>query len=357
VVFLYKKEPWGKRIVARQGGGRKMRNTLKKLAAVLLFLIMPLSLISPALASPSSNHARITDLETMVRTYVEQHVDQFLDDGGIMDNTRVAFEAFVAELALSNVRRIVSELDDETLLDFAVPLISAMLNDVINSSLARISSRTPNVDVSAVVSRVLTGRVGSRILESLLHSPLVNDILERAVEYAVADALDYAMSQIVFIPGEADVLELSRRYAREIADVTVLPFPLTNAFLNANLVEQGLLLAGHSRDLVNPFWTIEIHAHGFLDLQRTYRVTGWQRTVNTNSLEVLENLIPDLHFNVNDLLSIENYVLVRLGVDVVAGTYDGITNFDVDSFMEALPDMIWAATQRATAHVMVERAD
>jgi hypothetical protein len=313
---------------------------------------MPLALASPALAAPSANHATIADLEAIVIAYVERHVEQLLGNGGIMDGTRATFEVFIAELALANVRSIVS--DPERLVAFAGPLISAMLNDMLNASLAQISPRVPTIDVSALVARALALLAESELSEALLSTPLVNDMLETAVAYATADAVDYAMSQIIFIPGEADVLELGRRYASEIAGLSVIPFPLTNAFLNTSRVDQGLLLS-HSRDFVNPFWTIEIHSHGFLDLQRTYRVTGWQRTVNTDSLAFLANAMPDANIDLRDF-SIENYVLLRLGMDVAAGTYEGISNFDVDSFTEALPAITWAAAERAAADVIAEHS-
>ena len=328
-----------------------MRSRSKRVVTALLLIILSLSLATPVFAAPSTNDATIAELETIVRVYIERHVDEFLSDGGIMDNTRAVFEAFIAELAHANVRSIL--LDRERLIDFAGPLLSAMLNDMLNSALAQISPRIPPVDVSAAVERALGRMVESGLLEALLSVPFVNDILERAVEVAVADAVDYAMSQIVFIPGEADIAELSRGYADEIAGLQVIPFPLTNAFQNASLAEQGLLL-GHARDFVNPFWAIEIHAHGLLDLQRTYRVTGWQGRVNTDSLEFLVGSMPDLNLNLSDL-SIENLVLVRLSVDVAAGTYDGIANFDVDSFMEALPGIVWAAAERVATDAIALR--
>ena len=331
-----------------------MRKTAKKLVAVLVIVTMLLSSPIQAFAAPSSNRANIADLEVIVRGYVEQHVDQFLGSGSVMDNTLATFEAFVADLALSTIRNVL--LDAEGLVDFTAPLISAMLNDVLNSALAQVSSEIPDMDVSDVVDRVLRMIADSGIIEAILSVQLVEDILERAVEYAVADALDLAMSQIVFIPADADIDALSRRYANEIAGFNVVPFPLTNAFLNTSLANQGLLL-GHSLDLVNPFWAMEVHSHGFLNLQRTYRVTGWQRSINTNSIELLVNLIPGVNLNVSDFLSIENYVLARLGVDVVGGTYDGITNFDIDEFMSALPAIIWEATQRAAVSVVTERIE
>ena len=331
-----------------------MRKVAKKLVAVLVICIMLFSMATPALASPSANRATRADLEVIVRNYVERHVDQFLGSGSAMDNTVAAFEAFVADLALSTIRNVL--LDAEGLVDFTAPLISAMLNEVLNSALAQVSHSIPDVDVSDVVDRVLRTIADSGIIEYILSIQLVEDILERAVEYAVADAIDLAMSQIVFIPADADVTELTRRYANEIAGFNVVPFPLTHAFLNTSLSNQGLLL-GHSLDLVNPFWAIEVHSHGFLNLQRTYRVTGWQRSVNTSSIEVLVNLIPGVNLNVNDFLSIENYVLARLGVDVIGGTYDGITNFDVDAFLAELPAIIWAATQRAAVDVVTERIE
>jgi len=177
---------------------------------------------------------------------------------------------------------------------------------------------------------------------------MVNDMLERTVDYAVADAVDYAMRQIVFIPEVADIRALSRRYANGIASLNVVPFSLTHAFLDASLVNQGLLL-NHSLDFVNPFWAIEIYSHGLFNLQRTYRVTGWQRTVNTNAVEFFVNLMPDAALNVADFLTIESYVLLRFGADMIAGTYEGISNFNMDSFTAALPAITWAAAQRALA--------
>jgi len=331
-----------------------MRKTTKKFISAMLIVIMIFSMATPALAAPSTNRATIEDLRTIVSGYVEQHVDQFLGDESIMDNVLADFEAFVAQLALSTIRNVL--LDAEGLVDFTAPIITAVLNEVLNTALAQISPLIPDVDVSVVVDGVLGAIVRSGIIETILSIQLVNDIMERAIEYAVADAVDYAMSQIVFVPGDADIVELSHRYANEIAGFNVVPFPLTNAFLNTSVSNQTLLL-GHSFDLVNPFWAIEIHSHGIFNLQRTYRVTGWQRTVNTNSIEFLVNLIPGVDLNVSDFLSIENYVLARLGVDVAGGTYDGIANFDVDAFMAALPGIIWAATQRATIDVITERIE
>lgn len=331
-----------------------MRKTMKKLAAVLLVVILSFSVATPVLAGPSSNRATVADLEVIVRGYVERHVDTFLGDGSLMDSALTAFEVFVTELAVSTIHSIL--LDTEGLLDFTSPLISAAINDAVNSALAQIGPNVPDVDLSDAVEVVLRLILETGIIETILSIQLVNDILQRAAEYAVADAIDYAMGQLVFIPGDADVLELSRRYANEIAGFNVVPFPLTRAFLGTSLANQGLLV-GHSLDLVNPFWAIEIHSHGFLNLQRTYRVTGWQRTPNTNALDTLVNIIPGVNLDVNSFLSIENYVLTRLGVDVIGGTYDGITNFDVDAFMAALPGVIWAATQRAVVDVITERVD
>lgn len=331
-----------------------MRNKSKKIMAVLLVFIMSFSMVTPVLAAPSSNRATVADLEVIVRGYVERHIDQFLGSGSMMDDVVANFEAFVTELAVTTIRNIL--LDTEGLVDFTSPLISAAINNAINSALEQLSPAIPDVDVSFAVERVMLLILETGILETILSIQLVDDILHRAVEYAVSDAVDYAMGQIVFIPGEADVIELSRRYANEINGFNVVPFPLTNAFLGTSLANQALLM-GHSLDLVNPFWAIEIHSHGFLNTQRTYRVTGWQRTVNTNSLEFLVNLIPGVSLNVTDFLSIENYVLARLGMDVVGGTYDGITNFDVDAFMAALPAIIWSATQRAVVDVITERIE
>ncbi|MCL2391178.1 MAG: hypothetical protein FWC66_01050, partial [Oscillospiraceae bacterium] len=180
-----------------------MRKIAKKLIAVLVICIMLFSMATPAFAAPSANRATRADLEVIVRNYVERHVDQFLGSGSAIDNTVAAFEAFVAELALSTIRNVL--LDAEGLVDFTAPLISAMLNEVLNSALAQASQSIPDVDVSAVVDRVLRTIADSGIIEYILSIQLVEDILERAVEYAVADAVDLAMSQIVFIPADADV--------------------------------------------------------------------------------------------------------------------------------------------------------
>ena len=331
-----------------------MRKTSKKLIAIFLVLILSFALVVPVAAAPSSNRATAADLQVIVRGYVERHVDQFLGDNSLFDSAVAAFEVFVTDLAQTAVSEALA--DTEGIINLVSPIISAMLNDVINSALAELSASIPDVDVSKAVDAVLTSQIVMNALETILSLQIVNDILERTIEYAVADAIDYAMGQIVFIPAEADVLDLSRRYANEIMGFNVVPFPLSHAFLRTSLSNQGLLM-GHSLDLVNPFWAIEIHSHGFLNLQRTYRVTGWQRTVNTDAIEFLVNLIPGVNLNVNDFLSIENYVLARLAVDVVGGTYDGITNFDVDAFMDALPEIIWNALKRATVDVITERIE
>ena len=331
-----------------------MKRTFKKLVVALLIIVMSVSMATPVFASPSSNRATAADLEAIVRGYVDRHVEQFLGDGSALESTVAAFEAFVAELAVTAIRDVL--LDAEGLVGFTGPLVSGLLNDAVNSAFAQVSPHIPDADLSRAVDLALMAIFESGVIETILSVDIINEILERTVEYAVADAVVYAMGQLTFIPGEADAANLSRRYANEIAGFNVVPFPLTNAFLNTSLANQGLLL-GHSLDLVNPFWAIEVHSHGFLNLQRTYRVNGWQRTVNTNSLEVLVNIIPGVNLNVSDFLSIENYVLARLAVDVASGTYDGITNFNIDAFMAALPGIVISAAQRAVVDVITERIE
>lgn len=331
-----------------------MRKMSKKFIAALLVIVMIFSMTIPVFAAPSSNRATIADLEVIVQGYVERHVENFLNDNAVVDGVLSSFEAFVAEIALAAINDMLS--NTEGLIDFTSPMISAMLNGVINSVLAEISPNIPDVDVSFIVNYVLTSAAVIDAIDTILSIEIVNDIIQRTIEYAVADAIDYALSQIVFIPADADIIELSRRYAGEISGFNVVPFPLTSAFLGTSLSNQSLLV-GHSFDLVNPFWAIEIHSHGFLNLQRTYRVTGWQRTANTNALDLLINLIPGVNLDINSFMSIENYVLARLGVDVAGGTYDGIVNFDVDAFIAALPAIVLAAAQRAVVDVITERIE
>ena len=330
----------------------------KKVLSIILILAMLLSQSATALAAPyavstslavtdaEKNDATREKLEEMVRQIITEKIEEILSSDGLVGGVINDFEDFISAQATKLVMDMLGGV--EGMVSFVMPLITSALGGIIDF----LPADTMEAIINYVVDELL-----NNVISAILESDFFNKVLERTIEYAVSDAVDYALSEIIYLYGEGndeEIKALAQKYANEIFGMNYILFSTTTAYLERPY--DALVLLPYVFDLVNPFWTIEIIHTGTFGLNREYIITGWQNEANSDAIEnVLSwivNLIPGI--TVNDLLTMDNYINARLLIDMGLESVGGAIDFDYIAFAAALPDIVWNAFQRAVRDVVIE---
>ena len=357
----------------------------KRLLSLVLVIAMLFSLALPVFAAPSSNSATKTDLENMVRGYINNY-----DFGGGVVGT---VEDLISQIAKTTVDGILGNTD--TLLGFVTPLLSGM----ISTSLA--GAGLPITDAN--VKNILDVIFSNEFFKGILDAQIVKDILAKTAIYATQDALAVALG-IGGTISNSDIEALVQKYTNEIYSWNWMPVAfndnsdyeaamaeagqaaydkayadsikdaydfaynaakwvghamadgLGKAAANSDVAKATARLAGEAAravaiatfalnsgtyaDTVNPF-----HIVSFSDGK--YDITGWQNPIN-GKLPVIGNLL-------GSYTTMESYINAMMALEALAGVGGSVLNFDMDAFTKKLPEIILKAALKAAEEVIRER--
>ncbi|MCL1816636.1 MAG: hypothetical protein FWG43_03425 [Clostridiales bacterium] len=343
------------------------RTLTKKVLAIVVVLSLMLGMASPAFAlagigdSAGYNYASRQALEDKIRGYIEQHIEDFYGDegllGGFIDNVESQAAAAAARLVMEMLGGV------DGLVGLVLPFVSDLLGDLTDFA---ISDEILDTVIGFVVNDLLGG-----LITTVLESDFFAKVLDRTVQYAVADIIDAALSDILFLYGDdidGEIDTLAQKYANEIENFNI-PLSLTSSgagFMGvAGLVAEWI--GGNAYDFmsdsVNIFHNIEFskkqvsYLFGLIQFEYTdgYSINGWQNEINSNAASLVLGLVPGI--NLNDLVTMESYILARLAIDLAGNTFLDLTNFDIQAYLASLPDIIWNAFQRALKDVLLEYLD
>ena len=296
---------------------------MRKLVALALVFIMAFSLAVPVFAAPERNGASREALEKMVRGYVEANYDS----SGMIGKA----EGYITGLVTDAVKGALS--DKNAMISLASPLLGDELNALIKKMLQSNGQSASDADVSAVLDALFD----SGVIKDILSIEAVADILDRTVEYAVADAL----AKYFGIGGgaaDATLKKLVQKYTDEIAGWNYVPVGIVDL----------RLLVGYTSDFVNPFHKVKVT--GTVLGGYKYSITGWQNDVNYS---LTSKYVPAL----GQYKTMESYIKASLLIDSSINAGENLLHFDKDEFMSNLPNLILAAAKRAALDVAAEKAD
>ena len=284
----------------------------KKSISLVLVLVFTLTLTIPACATnyaPEDGYNENTtygQLEVIVRDTVEQQ----LGENSFFDQV----QAYVKGVVTKSVMDLFG--NSGAILGFVSPILSGILNKMINSSLAETGNILDPIDVSGVLENVLH----NEIIDRILSVKIINVIRERTIVYTVDAIMAQALPSLN--QAQANKEALIKKYSDYFFEMQASSVSFLGVKVQSSWIGMSYL---------NPFWSFSLKNTTVFGNQipTGAEVTGW------NSALVNAGIISGQAF----------------------GNVSDIASFNMNDFLGDLPNVIRKSAQKAAVDVVTERIE